>query len=150
MDLPIHLHIMFRALKHMTISIQLLRIQASKVLPTAVTDEERAEDNILDLVIFSVDCPAGPHAVELALVIADDADFFFKRIIGLDESSSDRPLEIRKLCSDLCDPSFTARLAVDNLDCLRALVFHRFTHKYDAFPADVTQRYFLRNVSYSM
>ena len=150
MDLSIHLHIVLRALKQVTVPIQLLRIQASKVLPAAVTDEERAEDNILDLVIFSVDCPAGPHAIELALVIADDADLLLEGIIGLDEPSPDCPLEIRKLCSYLRDSGFTARLAVDNLDCLRALVFHLFTHEFDSFPADVTQRYFLRNVSYSM
>ena len=71
MDLSIHLHIVLRALKHMTISIQLLRIQASKVLPTAVTDEERAEDNILDLLVISINRPARSHPIELAFVVDD-------------------------------------------------------------------------------
>ena len=69
MDLSIHLHIVLRALKHMTVPIQLLRIQAPEIFPAAVADEERAEDNILDLLVISINRPAGSHAVELALVI---------------------------------------------------------------------------------
>ena len=69
MDLSIHLHIVIRALKHVTVPIQLFRIQAPEIFPAAVADEERAEDNILDLLVISINRPAGSHAVELALVI---------------------------------------------------------------------------------
>ena len=69
MDLSIHLHIVLRALKHMSVPIQLLRIQTPEIFPAAVADEERAEDNILDLLVISINRPAGSHAVELALVI---------------------------------------------------------------------------------
>lgn len=41
----------------------------SRNFPAAVADEERAEDNILDLLVISINRPAGSHAVELALVI---------------------------------------------------------------------------------
>ena len=87
MDLSANLRIVLRALKHVTVAVQLLRIQTAEVFTAAVADEERAEDNILDLMILSVDCPAWSHAIELALVIADDTNLLFKRIIGLDTSA---------------------------------------------------------------
>ena len=71
MDLSSHLHIVLQALKEVTVPIQLLRIQAPEIFPAAVADEERAEDNILDLLVVSVDRPAGSHAVELTFIIAD-------------------------------------------------------------------------------
>ena len=71
MDLSIHLHIVLRALKHMTVPIQLLRIQAPEIFPAAVADEERAEDNILDLLVISINRPARSHPIELAFVVDD-------------------------------------------------------------------------------
>ena len=71
MDLTIHLHIVLRTLKHVAVTIQLFCIQTAEILPSAVTDEKRAEDNILDFLVISVDRSAGSHAVELTFIIAD-------------------------------------------------------------------------------
>lgn len=79
LDFPADPKEALRILKLLLIPFQLFLVEGSEVRRAAIADEKRAKDNIHHLPVFSVDDAAGPHAVVLALVVADDADLLFSK-----------------------------------------------------------------------
>ena len=115
LDLTVDSEIALRIVKHLTVTIELLCIQASELRCAAIADKKRAEDNILDLSLVIEDRSAWTHPIELPLVIANDTDLLFKRIVGLNHSPY-RSLKVFQLSTYLCNSGFSSRLTYDHFD----------------------------------
>ena len=75
-DFPADTKEALRILELLRVAFQLLLVEGAKVRRAAIADEKGAEDNVHHLPAFSVDGSTGPHAVVLALIVADDAPSF--------------------------------------------------------------------------
>jgi len=71
LDFPADTKEALRILKLLLVAFQLLLVEGAEVRRTAIADEKGAEDYVHHLPVFSVDGSTGPHAVVLALVVAD-------------------------------------------------------------------------------
>ena len=71
LDFPADPKEVLRILKLLLIPFQLFLVEGAEVRRAAIADEKGAEDNVHHLPAFSVDGSAGPHAVVLALIVAN-------------------------------------------------------------------------------
>ena len=71
LDFPADPKEVLRILELLRVAFQLLLVEGAKVRRAAIADEKGAEDNVHHLPVFSVDSSTGPHAVVLALIVAD-------------------------------------------------------------------------------
>lgn len=71
LDFPADPKEVLRILKLLLVPFQLFLVEGAEVRRAAIADEKGAEDNVHHLPAFSVDGSTGPHAVVLALIVAD-------------------------------------------------------------------------------
>ena len=117
----VHPRKVFGIAKHLAVAVDLLVGKAVQIFAAAVADKGGAEDEIHHHAVVVLHTAVRAHSVDLAFLIADDADLLLKGIKRLDQTAH-RFLHPGKGRIDLGCAGELARLQQYHLDFL--LIFH--------------------------
>ena len=78
---------MFRIAEHLAVAVDLLVGKTVQIFTPAVADKGGAEDEIHHRAVVVLHAAVRAHSVDLAFLIADDADLFLKGVERLDQTA---------------------------------------------------------------